>query len=98
MGFTVFVLKSILAELADEHDFIDFLHDHAVGFLGYLEVLLAIRACRFDVFPVCNTLVAIKLLATLCFRDGFLENFMADLTFEIFVEGLVLCHVLREDE
>ena len=98
MFVTDLVRKRILAELADEHDFIDFLHDHAVGFLGYLENLIAARACRFDVFPVCNTLVAIKLIAALCFRDGFLENAKTDWTFEIFVKGLVLCHVLREDE
>ena len=42
VGLTVLVLKSILAKLADEHGFIEFLHDLAVGFLGYLESLLAI--------------------------------------------------------
>ena len=49
-------------------------------------------------FPVCNAFSAIELLATLCFRDGFLENVNADKAFETVGEGLVLCHVLREDE
>ena len=46
MFVTVLVRKRILAELADEHDFIEFLHDHAVGFLGYLDRLGAVETRR----------------------------------------------------
>ena len=72
MGFTVLVLKCILAELTDKHDFIEDVHDDAVGSWGYLQMALAVRTCSFVIFPVIDANVAIELLATLHLGDRFL--------------------------
>ena len=72
VGFAVLVPKCILAELTDEHDFIEDVHDDAVGSLGYLQMALAVRTCRFVIFPVVDANVAIELFAALHLGDRLL--------------------------
>jgi len=59
VGFTVLVPKCILAELTDENEVIEDVHDDAVWSISNLKMALAVRTCRFVIFPVVNAAIAI---------------------------------------